>query len=347
MPTGGVEMPSLKTLVETDLIGRYSTALPAALIQTVFGLTCTSVAIIGRTGVDMFAPGAGPFALIYPVTLISTLFGRWQSGLITLVLSFLWVCYFVLSPTHTFVFQNPDDANRAIVNACSAGLVLLLAELFRRGVQSAVRERDSEISKRDMLLEELDHRTKNNFMIVTSLLQLQMRELKSKEAKDAFGAAVSRVHSIAAAHQYLYVHRDDFDNDSMPVKDYLQTLVTNIFSGLFVEDTVKLKVSIDDTVLQRDQAIAIGLVLNEVMTNAAKHAFEPGQPGAISVEFRTNPENWNLVVSDNGKGMSANPGSSGLGTSLIQAFATKAGAEVETEQLNPGTRVTVVGAMAA
>ncbi len=340
-------MADFKSVVETDLVARYSTTLPTPLVQGVFGLTCTAVAVVGRVGVDLFAPGAGPFALIYPVILISTLFGRWVSGVVTYVSSFLWVWYFVLSPTHSFAFQNPADAHRAIVNACSAGLVLLLAELFRRGVQSASRQRDAEISKRDMLLEELDHRTKNNFMIVTSLLQLQMRELKSKEAKDAFGAAVSRVHSIAAAHQYLYVHRDDFDNDSMPVKDYLQTLVTNIFSGLFVEDTVKLKVSIDDTVLQRDQAIAIGLVLNEVMTNAAKHAFEPGQPGAISVEFRTNPENWNLVVSDNGKGMSANPGSSGLGTSLIQAFATKAGAEVETEQLNPGTRVTVVGAMAA
>lgn len=339
-------MPGLKTFVEIDLIERYSTALPASVIQTVFGLTCTSVAIVGRIGVDMLAPGAGPFALIYPVTLISTLFGRWQSGLITLVLSFLWVWYFVLSPTHTFVFHNPDDANRAIVNACSAALVLLLAELFRRGVHSASRQRDAEISKRDMLLKELDHRTKNNFMIVTSLLQLQMRQLKSKEAKDAFGAAVSRVHSIAAAHQYLYVHRDDFDNDTMPIKEYLQTLVTNIFSGLFIEDTVKLKLFIDDTVLQRDQAIAIGLVLNEVMTNAAKHAFEPGQPGSISVEFRSEPTRWNLVISDNGRGVSAKTGTSGLGTSLIQAFATKAGAEVETEQLNPGTRVTIVGAVA-
>ena len=347
MPIGGFEMPSLKTFVETDLVERYSTSLPALLIQATFGLTCTALAIIGRIGVDMFAPGAGPFALIYPVTLISTLFGRWQSGLITLALSFLWVWYFVLSSAQSYASANPDDAHRAIVNACSAGLVLVLAEMFRHGVQSASRQRDVEISRRDTLLKELDHRTKNNFMIVTSLLQLQMRQLKSKEAKEAFGAAASRVHSIAAAHEYLYAHRDELNSDEMPVKEYLHSLANSIFSGLFTEDTVELDLSIDETVLQRDQVVAIGMVLNEIMTNAAKHAFAPGQPGTISVEFRTNPSSWNLIVSDSGRGMDAEVGSPGLGTSLIQAFATKAGAEVATEQLHPGTRVTIVGAVAS
>ncbi len=347
MPNRDFELPSLRTLVETDLVARYSTVLPPLLVQVILALTCTSLVIIARMGVDVFWPGAGPFALIFPMVLTATLFGRWQSGVMTFVLSFLWVWYFVFAPSHSFAFHSEADAHRAIVNAGSAGLVLVFAEMFRRGVQTAARERDTEISNCDILLRELDHRTKNNFMIVTSLLQLQMRQLKSQESKDAFGIAVSRIHSISAAHEYLYDHRSEIDGGKLPVKEYLESLINNIFSGLFSEDTVELNVSIDNMRIQRDQAIAIGLVLNEVMTNAAKHAFEPGKPGKLSVEFRADPAKWNLVVSDNGKGLDNKSGSTGLGSTLIQAFATKAGAEVATEQLHPGTRVTVVGTVAA
>ena len=347
MPSNDFEFPPIKTVVETDLIARYSTVLPTWLVQVIFALTCTSMVIIARMGVDVFWAGAGPFALIFPMVLIATLFGRWQTGLMTFGLSFSWVWYFVFTPTHTFAFHSVEDTHRAVVNAGSAVFVLLFAELFRRGVQSAVRQRDSEISNRDILLRELDHRTKNNFMIVISLLQLQMRNLKSNEAIDAFGAAVRRIHSISIAHESLYIHEVGIYSSRIPVKQYLESLVTNIFEGLFAGNSVKLNVSIDNMDLPRDQAIAIGLVLNEVMTNAAKHAFEPEQPGTVSVEFRADPTKWNLVVSDNGRGVSTKPGASGLGSTLIKAFATKAGAEVATEQLHPGTRVTVSGPVAA
>jgi two-component sensor histidine kinase len=332
-------------LAEFDVIDQLSNRYNPALVQAGFGLTCTALMVVGRVPVDAIAPTAGPFALIYPVTLIATLFGRWPSGVVTAATSFLWAWYYVLPDPWSFHFARVSDVARLIVNLASVAIVLVLAEIFRQAVRKAADERDAELKHSELLLRELDHRTKNNFMIVGSLLDLQRRRQTSPEARAALEAAAGRVHSFAAANQALY--EDDHGSETLSMAPYLTSLTSHIGSALFLPDSVTLTIVADDAQLPRDQAVSIGVVLNEAVTNAAKHAFTPDQASKIQVKFSVESEHWRLTISDNGRGFSQKPGSSGLGSSLIEAFAARAGATIERSSLEPGTRVCLNGRLTA
>jgi two-component sensor histidine kinase len=132
-------------------------------------------------------------------------------------------------------------------------------------------------------------------------------------------------------------------SETLSMAPYLTSLTSHIGRALFLSDSVRLTIETDDAQLLRDQAVSIGVVLNEAITNAAKHAFAPGQPGHIEVKFSVEPEHWRLTISDNGRGFSQKLGSSGLGSNLIEAFAARAGGTVERTALEPGTRVCLNG----
>ncbi|KCZ93797.1 sensor histidine kinase [Hyphomonas johnsonii] len=334
-----------RRLGELDLVERFSPLMPALPVQFLFGSLCVLAAIMARYGVNMFAPDAGPYAPIYPAILIATLFGRWQAGLITFVGTFAYAWYFVLPDTHSFHFLNPSDGPRTLVNGTAAVVIAIFAELFRRAIRRAAAERDRELETHQLLLRELDHRTKNNFAMVASLLEMQRRHHESEEVQEALAVAGARVHSFAAIHDSIYSGADYVDEISMP--NYLASLTRMLSDALFMRDTVTISLGCDAVSLPRDRAVAIGLVMNEVVTNAAKHAFEDGQSGEIRVEFRQPPSGrWVLSIVDDGKGMPSEPaqpdGRSGLGSRLMDAFARKAGGELTVERPAVGTRVLLV-----
>ncbi len=327
---------------EIDVVEARPRGLPSLVAEILFGLACTGGMIAVRLAIDLVAPTAGPFSLIYPAVLISTLFGRWRAGLATFVTAFLFAWYFVLPDPQSFRFAVASDAPRTVVNACSALVILLFAEMFRGAVRRAAGERDAEIAFRDLLLREIDHRMKNNFMIVGSLLELPRRRQASEEAREALASAAARIHSFTAAHQALY--EDGGRLHDVAMGEYLRTLTRNIVDALFLPERIELRLAADDVTLPRDKAVSIGLVLNEAVTNAAKHAFGPDERGAIAVEFRAEGPDWRLTIADDGRGGAPAPGASnGLGSSLIVAFAERAGAQVTTERLEPGTRVVLRG----
>lgn len=332
----------LRRLGEFDIADSLAPTVPPIIVQIAFGVLCTAASIFARMMLDVVAPAAGPYSLIYPAILISTLYGRWVAGLITLISSFLFAWYFVLPAQNSFEFLDPNDGPRSLINGAAAFVCFGFAEIFRRAVRRAQAERDMEIEARDMLIREIDHRVKNNFTIVASLLDMQGRRQKTKAAQDALATAVSRVHSFAAAHQALY--KRDTDLNEVGMADYLEALTSNLSRGLFLPKKVRLVSRLEDAAMERDEAIAVGLVLNEIVTNAAKHAFGPEDTGEILVEFENGDAGWKLTVSDNGRGMPQGKTSSGLGSSLIAAFAEKANGVIAVEPLQPGTRVTLVQA---
>jgi hypothetical protein len=104
-------------IAEFDIVDQLANRFQPASVQAVFGLACTALMVAGRVPVDVIAPTAGPFALIYPVTLIATLFGRWLAGVITATTAFLWAWYFVLPDPWSFHFARVSDVARLIVKA--------------------------------------------------------------------------------------------------------------------------------------------------------------------------------------------------------------------------------------
>ncbi|WP_188056197.1 sensor histidine kinase [Sphingosinithalassobacter sp. CS137] len=324
---------------ELDLPDRLAPAVPRLITQIGFALLCSGATTMVRALVDVVATSAGPFALGYPAVLIATLFGRSTAGVLTAIIVLFYSWFFILPEFGSFAFAEPADWARLLVNACAYGLVVAVAELFRRAVRRASAERDREVAERDLFLQEFDHRVKNNFALVASLLDLQRRRAAEAATVEALGDALSRVESIARAHRHLY--RGGSTVGEVDIAAYLRELCAALSDSLFLRTSITLLCDSDHAQIARDRAVSIGLVVNELVTNAVKHAFAGREAGEIRVEFRRHDGGYLLTVRDNGIGMNEDTPvadrQSGLGQRLIDAFARQAGGTLSRDTGPSGT----------
>jgi two-component sensor histidine kinase len=328
---------------ELDLPDRLAPAVPAWATSLVIGLAAAAAAGVVRFTLDWITPGVAAFALIFPAVTVATLFARWQAGLwaAAIAVAYTW---FIFYPTRVPV-AGAAPAMVSLISVCIALLInIALTDLFRRAVRRATAERDRELADRDLFLEEFDHRVKNNFTLVASLLEMQRRRAGDGPTAEALGAALARVESIARAHRHLY--RGGSTPGTVDMTTYLGELSTALADSLFLRGAITLDCRAEHAALPRDRAVSIGLVINELVTNAAKHAFAGRDEGHISVVFGQVGNGWQLVVADNGAGISDTPKperrEGGLGQRLVDAFARQARGTVTTESGPGGTTVTVV-----
>ncbi len=334
-----------KRLGEFNLVADVAHVMPAMVAQVAFGVLCFAAAFLTREVVDMFTPGAGPFSLIFPAVMISTLYGKWLSGVVTFSLAFLHAWYFVLPFEQSFAFENPADQARTVVNGVAALVILFFAEVFRSAVRQVTTERDAELKTQELLMLELEHRTKNNFAMVSSLLSIQLRKSASDDVKQALSTAAARVQSFAAIHETIYT--SDKYAAEISLKSYLTPLIQQLQRGLFQDRPVQIKLDCSPGLIQRQRALAFGLIVNELVTNAAKHAFPDNRNGMITVSYieQVNAP-WRLSVSDDGCGsQNLEPekrlGGSGLGSSLLTSFVVMANGELVEEDVAVGTCITI------
>ena len=166
-----------------------------------------------------------------------------------------------------------------------------VAQLFRNDRLQRRQDEDgaAKLAERDLLLRELEHRMKNNFQTVASLIELQLRRANDEPAKLALREALNRVISISNAHRNLYAASDE---RAVNMGVYLKDLCANLADALFLGELVRLECRVEAGALDRDRAVAIGLIVNELVTNAAKHAFADGRPGQIRVAFARQPSGY-------------------------------------------------------
>lgn len=303
--------------------------LPALLAQLIFALICSGAAVLLRELTDLWLQDAGPFALTVPTVLVATLFGRWQAGIMCLLISSLYAWYFVLPVHASFAFEDPTDGPRVIVNVASGAFVVALSEAFRKAMRRALKDRE-------ILLVELQHRVKNNFASVASLLRLQMREARDESTRRAFQSALGRIESFAKANSYLYQSGEY--SGTLDMRHYLKDLCESINSSLGTGSPIMLTCRSDSIYMKRDRAIVIGLLVNEVVTNSFKHAFQGRRRGRIEVDLRRELAVLDLTVSDDGRGMGEGRRDGALGKSLIESLAEQAGATYEIETGDSGTK---------
>lgn len=321
-----------------DALG-YLRPLPAWLGQLVIAFLCAAGMMAVRVVVDQVAPGAGPFALMYPAIMIATMFGRWQSGIIALAVMHIYAWYFLLLPFDSFAFVNAVDPYRVIVNGLAGACVVFFAEMIRRAFAGAVLQRDTRIAEQASLLREIDHRVKNNFALVVGLLALQRRQALSDETRDAIALAESRVSGIARAHQHLYT--GGWSDENVQIAEYLGGLCGALGEMLAAGRNIRLVSDIAPAVMARDRALTLGLIVNELVTNAEKHAFVGRQSGEIMVVFRTGPDGQSLTVSDNGIGLPSEIRQGASGQKIIDAFCRQAGGTLAVDTGRTGTRYTL------
>jgi len=194
-------------------------------------------------------------------------------------------------------------------------------ELLRRSEAMA----RSTAEKRQILLHEVNHRVKNSLALVASLLNLQARGT-SPEVAAALNEACHRIQAVAEVHRGFYLGEDV---DQVDLTDLLKEMIEQV-APLRPEISVSLTVE-DHLQLSADQAVPVGLIVNELLTNALKHAFPDGANGRVDVRVRSCHGHMVVSVSDTGRGMSADWSpqfGTSLGGRLLQGLAAQVQADL-------------------
>ncbi len=181
---------------------------------------------------------------------------------------------------------------------------------------------------REILLKETHHRVKNNLQVVSSLLSIQGREIHDEKALEAVNESKQRVQSMALIHQYLY---SEDDLESINMQQYIRQLCANLFNAYKLDhELVKLNVEVEPILLDVDTAVPLGIIINELVTNALKYAFPNNSGGLLTVSLVEENNKLNLCVNDNGIGKNSIKDSHfSFGMKLINAFKNKLKADLE------------------
>ncbi len=192
-------------------------------------------------------------------------------------------------------------------------------------------------AEREMLLREVNHRVGNSLQIIASLLHLQASSSKEGEVKAALTNAMGRVAAVAQVHRRLYTSHD---LKSVMLNQYLEALLEDLRRSAEGNRMSRLTLSSEAVEIDPDRAVAIGIVVNELVMNAVKYAYPDGQ-GPIHVDLKADGDELELAIRDEGVGFSAkaHPQSTGMGQRIVQAMATKLEATVTRDPAHSGTRM--------
>ena len=203
-----------------------------------------------------------------------------------------------------------------------------------------IKEQDSE---KEVLLKEIHHRVKNNLQIITSLLSLQNQNLNNPELKNIFTSSQYRINSMAIIHEMLYKSNS---LSSLKYEEYLVKLMESLLNTFDVDKkNIEFKISAPDIIMNLETAIPLGLIINEIVTNALKYAFKKNQKGCITIEMsELNQDDFLLKIGDNGIGISDdfNPlNSDSLGTKLIRKLTIQLEGALEMNNELEGTNYNI------
>jgi len=193
----------------------------------------------------------------------------------------------------------------------------------------AERDLRASLREKEVLLKEIHHRVKNNMQIVSSLLSLQARDVEDPAVLDLLAQSRARILSMALVHEDLYQTGNLAHVD---FRHYLERLADRVRSGIAGASGVRFELDLDELNLAVDQAIPLGLLCNELFTNALKHAFVPGLPGCVRVSLRRQPGLAVITVRDDGKGLPADfrpAEGSTLGLQLVWSLAEQLQGQAE------------------
>jgi two-component sensor histidine kinase len=220
----------------------------------------------------------------------------------------------------------------------------IIAYMLGSAVQREARKQNAEelqtgiareVARREILLSEMHHRVKNNFQVIISTLLIQRRRTQADETKQVLQSMSNRVMAISLAHDQLDPRQTA---NTVSLSSYLGALCRAIAQ---VAEDIAVETDFDEGAVPVEDAVALGLIVNELLTNSLKHAFDG--TGRVTVTFRIGPREREgcLCVADDGKGMKQAKREGSSGTTLVEALATQLQGRIEREQPRRGTVVRV------
>lgn len=192
-------------------------------------------------------------------------------------------------------------------------------------------------AEREVLLREVNHRVGNSLQIIASLLHLQANSAAQDDVKAALTNAMGRVAAVAQVHRRLYTSQD---LKSVSLNAYLDSLLEDLRRSAEGNKMSRLTLEAEPIEIDPDRAVAIGIIVNELVMNAVKYAYPDGA-GPIHVELASDGDDIVLAIADDGVGLNvkADPRSTGMGQRIVSAMASKLEADVERDPTHSGTRI--------
>lgn len=308
-----------------NLVHKYHENLYATYIAT------SSLAMIGATTITLFSGGINsPFIFVLALIVFSGYATTRVYGKIYLYLNLVIIILIYIQglPRYNFI---PN-----VVPAESQSLFSLLSILFcvfilggvvgkhllrvHHDLYKSKREIAAKVNEKETLLKEIHHRVKNNLQTISSLLSLQSNNIEDKKMKSLIKSSQNRVISMAMIHEMLYM-RDDISK--IDYKSYVIELCEYLIRSLKGNDSnIKLNVEICDVNLDINTSIPLGLLINEIITNALKYGIKGDDAGEIYINLKKGSgKNCILKIGDNGVGFPDkvnHENTKSLGLKLIQ-----------------------------
>lgn len=225
----------------------------------------------------------------------------------------------------------------AVTSALNGARIRLAKEAAEAEVRAARDRYAALAAEREMLLREVNHRVGNSLQIIASLLHLQAASSDDNNIKAALTNAMGRVAAVAQVHRRLYTSHD---LNSVMLNQYLEALLEDLRRSAEGDRLTQLTLVSDQLEIDPDRAVAIGIIVNELVMNAVKYAY-PNGAGPIHVKLQGDGDKAHLSITDEGIGIQAtpSPGSTGMGQRIVSAMAQKLDAQLERDSKHSGTRV--------
>ena len=249
-----------------------------------------------------------------------------------------------------------EGAADYVVKDVQGAFLELLASAVRQAIAAVALRRAKEAAERNLresrdrlerlaeqqalLLREVNHRVANSLQLISALIVMQARRVQDPEARAVLQRAVERVEAVSRVHRRLYTSANV---ETVRMDQYLDGLVEELRSAVTAEEAGRLiHLQADPVAVETDRAVALGLIVNELVTNALKYAYPAGRPGDVRVSFgQRDGAGLALVVEDDGAGYPADgaaPQGSGLGNVIVSAMARTARGTVTRDPAHQGTR---------
>jgi two-component sensor histidine kinase len=236
----------------------------------------------------------------------------------------------ILDRTPRSLSDDQRSALRTLANQVMAQMEL----------RRSLRLKTELVEQKEMLIKEVNHRTKNNLQLILSLIQLQIMRLDNENARAPLEDTARRIMSVARVHERLY--QADQVN-AVDAASYLKEVIEGIkatVAGAFTFD-----VDLEPLVLPLDSAIPLSLIVNEMVTNALKHAYEGRKPGKIRIMLKQADGCYHLSVTDYGRGLAAGfdfRRSRSMGMRIIDSLAKQIQADVVFRDNSPGVECRLI-----
>ena len=218
---------------------------------------------------------------------------------------------------------------------------LLLAITDVTLARAEARQKDDLLREKAVLLQEVQHRVANSLQIIASVLMQSARKVQSEEARGHLRDAHHRVMSIAAVQRHLAASA----LGDVALRPYFLQLCESLAASMIHDpDRLSIAVNVDDSVVDANASVSLGLIITELVINALKHAFVEPKHGKIVVDYRLDGRKWTLSVKDDGVGMPTgeHKAKPGLGTGIVEALAKQLRGRIRVADASPGTAFTLV-----